>query len=116
MTTSNTGTPIPRLIRIGQSDETERLYQLEEKRAKAIQVAAKELAVVLEHGPEEFWQRTMSQALFDMLETTQKEAALAAAVGFLRSWGMTVSGKATRCVVPGSSLTFTVTDSEVVRD
>lgn len=75
----------PRIIMIGRSRETESLYTAERRRNDAVQAAAKKLAAVLGHAPGEYWTRTIPQALFDTLESFQREAAYLAAREFVRS-------------------------------
>lgn len=75
---------IPECIRIGRSDRTERLYALESASTTAIGKAARELAQVLNHDKGEYWTRTMPLALFTVLESFDRHASEAAAVGYLR--------------------------------
>lgn len=93
---------IPQTVSIGRSDDTAKLYAAEDKLAKALQAAAKELGKVLEHPEAEFWTSSMSAAILAMLENTQREAAVAACVGFLRANGLIVDiGRAVSANVRG---------------
>lgn len=74
---------MPHTIRIGMNSISRRLYQAEEERTKAIKKAAKELAKVLGHSEDEFWSKTMPQALFDILISFDTTAATEAATAFL---------------------------------
>ena len=53
----------------GRDRATARLYQLEEKRNAAVKAAAKELGKLLKHREEEFWTRTMPEALYALLDS-----------------------------------------------
>ena len=59
----------PRNIYILRTQDTQVLYVVEERRSIAIMDAAHELGRVLGHKEDEFWARTVPQALFDILET-----------------------------------------------
>ena len=58
----------PQNIYIQRTKDTERLYNCEERVSIAIMDAARELGRVLGHDEDEFWSRTMPQALFDILD------------------------------------------------
>jgi hypothetical protein len=63
--------------------KTKRLYMLEEARSEAIAKAAREYARVMGHDERDYWVRTMPQALFDLLDSFDVDAAHAAAEAFL---------------------------------
>ena len=68
----------PGQYRIGRNDETERLYELEDRLHQAVKAAAAEwLKVTGEEG--DLWSRGVAQALFDLLGSMQggEEAARA---------------------------------------
>ena len=77
--------PIPEIPMIGQV--AEKLYALEHVRSEAIKAAAKEQAIVMQHEDGEFWTRTMPEALASMLESYERAASIAAALGYLRRYG-----------------------------
>lgn len=79
---------IPQMRSIGRSDDTERLYQLEEKRDKAIRAAAEELLkVLLQFGAvgadARYFQDALPEALFNTLEAHDSQASLLAALAFV---------------------------------
>lgn len=74
----------PKGPRIDRYDETERLYQLEEKRSMAIRNAAEELAKVFGHSKEEFWYVTMPEELMTVLDNYTPELSKVAAEAYLR--------------------------------
>lgn len=80
---------IPREVYIGST--AEKLYTLESKRTVAIGNAATELSRVLGHEKADLWNKTIPQTLFDTLGGYEQPAAIAAAIGFLRHYGFTVS-------------------------
>lgn len=85
----------PSMLRIPRGTKTERLYRAEERRSRAIQDAAHELSAVLGHDIQsgDFWRRTMPQALFDVLESSDSNASIAAAQAYLERHGFVVTKK-----------------------
>ena len=69
----------------GISTATARLYRLEERRDEAIEGAARELGKLWGNSEKNFWTDTMPQALYDILERFDTQAALAAAKAFVRN-------------------------------
>jgi hypothetical protein len=57
----------------------EKLYKLEEKRSRAIELAAKELAKVLGHHEGCYWTDTMPEVLLSILDSYDPRAARLAA-------------------------------------
>lgn len=76
---------IPEIPFIGEG--AEKLYALEDTRNKAIKAAAQELADVLGHTKEEYWTKTIPEALANVLESYERAASVAAAIGYLRQYG-----------------------------
>ncbi len=79
---------IPTIRHIGSA--AVRLYRLEAKRTKWIEDAAKEHGKILGHEPSQYWTHSMPEQLASVLESFEKGAAEAAAIGFLRSRGFRV--------------------------
>ena len=77
--------PIPQIPNIGSA--AEKLYALEDARSKAIKAAALEHGKILNHLESEFWSRTMPEQLASILESYERPAAIAAALGYLRQYG-----------------------------
>ena len=70
---------------ISRSDETEKLYRLEEKRNVAIKDCATEWAKINAVPQEEFWTQSLPQALFDLLQSFDSKAAEMAALAYLKA-------------------------------
>jgi sulfate adenylyltransferase subunit 1 (EFTu-like GTPase family) len=68
---------------IGRGEDTEKLYQLEEKRNKYIKLAAEELGKVLCHSGKDYWYKTMPEALLSILENFDTQASTMAAEAYL---------------------------------
>lgn len=79
---------VPTMRRIGKSDDTERLYQLEEKRDKAIRATTEELLKVLllfgaVAADARYFQDALPESLFNVLEAHDHRASLLAALAFV---------------------------------
>ena len=74
----------PRAIMISRYEETERLYTLEHRRNELIKKCAKEWMKVQECPADEFWERAIPQALFDILDSFGGGEVAAAA--YLEHW------------------------------
>lgn len=74
---------IPSLPRIGLNTDTEKLYRLENDRAREIGASARELGRLLGHTKNEYWTRTMPEALASILDSYETPAAVAGALGYL---------------------------------
>lgn len=59
----------PRVIYLGSGGTNEKLYRLEAKRKGVIERCANELAKILNHREQDYWEETMPQALYDVLES-----------------------------------------------
>lgn len=79
---------IPRGQFIG--DGAEKLYELEAERNKVITAAAEEHGKMLGHNKKQFWTHSLAEQLYSTLDSYEKSAAEAAAIGFLRSRNFTV--------------------------
>jgi len=79
---------IPKATFIGSSDETEKLYQLEQKINKLILEHANELKR-LGFGID-YWNELIPQSLIDILNNWQREYPIAAAVGYLRQYSKSI--------------------------
>lgn len=77
--------PIPEIPFIGSG--AEKLYELEDLRGAATKRAMRELAVVLGHSQAEFWEKTVPEGLCNILESYERAASIAAAIGYLRQFG-----------------------------
>lgn len=76
---------------IGRGDETEALYQREEKRDETFRAAAESLGRVLKHEPKEFWVKTLPEALYSLLDHWDHHAGELACIAFLEKRGWTIS-------------------------
>ncbi len=79
----------PRSIFMG--GEQKKLYRLEEHRNKALRACAEEWATIEKVPREEYWIRTLPQALYDLLGSLDREAAAIAAVAYLENEGYTTA-------------------------
>ena len=68
---------------IGEGPESAKLYELERFRNDYINRAAKELAKLLGHTPNDYWYKTMPEALLSILDSFDRQAALLAAEAFI---------------------------------
>ncbi len=66
------------------SEEAEKLYALEGKRNKLIHECAHEQARILGHAKDEYWQKSIPEALSATLSSFERAASIAAAIGYLR--------------------------------
>ncbi len=80
----------PQGIMVGRNDVTNKLYRLESKRDKAIELAAKELAVILGHTPQEFWSKTMPEELLNILNSFSASYSIAACKAYLQQHSQAV--------------------------
>lgn len=78
---------IPTLPHIGRNDDTEKLYAIEHERSEIIKKNGKELAKILGHTEEEFWEKTMPEVLASTLDSYAPPTGIAAALGYLKNKG-----------------------------
>jgi hypothetical protein len=71
----------PTGIYIPRNEDTERLYELERKRNDAFQAAAEELQKVCSF--EHFWQEAVPEAMLNILEGWDHNAAILGAIAYL---------------------------------
>jgi len=82
---------LPSLTRIGKTDESVGLYELEERLQSTLEACAREWLTFMNLSQDEFWNRGIPQALFDALTGYGSVASEAAAYAFLKSRGYTVT-------------------------
>ncbi len=79
---------VPTMVMI-EHDGNEQLYELEKEAHTALRVVAKELQRVMEL--EHFYQQALPFALLTQLESWDTQASIAAATGYLKEKGYTVT-------------------------
>jgi hypothetical protein len=79
----------PQRVFIGSN--AKRLYALEEKRSAAIKACAEEWAKLFDVPEDRYWQVSLPQALFDILENYEVAVSTIAAEQFLKQLGWNVT-------------------------
>ena len=74
---------IPRLIKISLSSESEKLYDLEDKRNDIIEECAKEQGKILGFNDKQFWTHSLPYQLLALLESWDREASYRASKAYI---------------------------------
>lgn len=76
---------VPTNLFISHGKDTDRLYELEDKRNDLIQKCAKEWAKIMDIPPKEYWNTAVPQALHDTLSSFAPKYSIAAVIGYLET-------------------------------
>ncbi len=76
---------------IGRSRTSEKLYNLERKVEGPLRAAARELGNLLGFKPDQLWTHAMPEALLNILDSSDAQAALLAAQVFIEKHGYTMT-------------------------
>ncbi len=77
---------------ISREDETEKLYDLERERGRAIRACADELSKLFKVPEKDYWTHSVTESLFGMLDSIEKKSSIEAAKAFLEREGFKVTG------------------------
>ena len=84
------GYSFPTVPFIGRTQDTKKLYDLEEKRNSAIRDSTQELGDYLNHEPTDFYKKTVGESLYSLLDSYDSRASTLVCVEFLKRQGIEI--------------------------